>query len=333
MDRNDSWPVIAEAIAREPEWLVVGHSIPDGDCIASVIALFLGLSFLGKRVVAVIEDRVPETYRYLRCFDSIKRPEAVEGWPTAVVYLDCSDPERVGTKTLPYLAGCKKVINIDHHPTNTFFGQFNRVEPKKASTSELVLDLLDEMEVTIDKSIATAIYTGIIMDTGCFQYSNTRPDTLRTAARMLEQGAELDVIRKSLFESRPAIEVRLLQQALSTLSFTEDGKVAWMVLTFDDVIRLNAQDYHFEGLINYARFIDGVEVGLLFREIEPGIIKVGFRSKDAVDVNAIAARFGGGGHLRAAGARLEGNMEDVCQRVIEAVKEVVAGCEKNGMDS
>ncbi len=333
MAPNDSWSAIAQAVVREPEWLVVGHSIPDGDCVASVVAMLLGLSFLGKRVVAVIEDRVPETYRYLKGFDLITKPELVEYWPTAVVYVDCSDPERVGTRTLPYLKNCKKVINIDHHPSNTFFGHFNRVEPEKASTAELVLDLLDEMRVPIDGPIATAVYTGIIMDTGCFQYSNTRPDTLRTAARMLEQGAELDVVRRNLFESRPLVEIRLLQQALSTLSFTADGKVAWMILTFEDILRLKAQDYHFEGLINYARFIDGVEVGLLFREIEPGIIKVGFRSKDMVDVNAIAARFGGGGHLRAAGARLEGNIEDVCQKVIEAVKEVVTGCKENGMAS
>jgi len=122
------------------------------------------------------------------------------------------------------------------------------------------------------------------------------------------------------------VEVKLLQQALNTLSFTSDGRIAWMVLTYEDIARLEAQDYHFEGLINYARFIEGVEVGLLFREIEPGVIKVGFRSKEKVDVNSIAARFGGGGHVRAAGARLEGDIADACHRVIEAVKEVVTDC-------
>lgn len=326
MSRSDDWRVIAAAIAQEPELVVTGHVIPDGDCIGSMVALYLGLAVLGKEVVAVIEDKLPETYRYLKGFNSIRRPEMVERWPATVIYLDCSDPERVGVKTLSCLKNCETVINIDHHPSNTFFGNLNRVEPGKASTAELVLELLDEMQVPIDQSIASAIYTGIIMDTGCFQYSNTRPETLRAAARMLDQGAQLDTIRNNLFESRPVVEVKLLQQALNTLSFASDGRIAWMVLTYEDIARLEAQDYHFEGLINYARFIEGVEVGLLFREIEPGVIKVGFRSKEKVDVNSIAARFGGGGHVRAAGARLEGDIADACHRVIEAVKEVVTDC-------
>lgn len=326
MERNDSWAEISQAITRYQDFVIVGHSIPDGDCIGSIVALYLGLVAAGKDVVAVLDDEVPSIYCFLEGSRMIRKPVEVETWPKQVIYLDCSDRERVGDTLAPYLARCSFIINIDHHISNSFFGDLNRVESEAASTAELVLELLDELGVCLNPSIAAAIYTGIVMDTGGFQYGNTRPRTMRVAARLLEEGADIDNIRINLFESRERVEISLLQRALSSLDFTIDGKVAWMLLSYQDLVELEAHQYHFEGLINYARFIKGVEVGMLFREIEPGVVKIGFRSKSYVDVNQLARRFGGGGHPRAAGAQLYGDIHHIRDEVVEMVREVVNAC-------
>lgn len=326
MKANNRWEEIVAAILRHRDFVIVGHSIADGDCVGSVIGLTLGLGSMGKHVTAVLDEEVPRMYRFLKGANLVRKPAELEAWPAQAIYLDCSDIERVGEKLVPYLSGCTTVINIDHHISNSFFGHYNRVEPETASTAELVLKLLDKMGAEISPAIANAVYTGILMDTGSFQYSNTRTRTLRTAARLLEQGVDIDMLRVNLFESRSRAEVRLLQKALASLQFSPDGRVAWMSVTYRELVEMGALQEHFEGLINYARSIEGVEVGLLFREIEPGIVKIGLRSKTQVDVNKIAARLGGGGHPRAAGAQMEGDIDQVQEEVVRLVGEVVAAC-------
>lgn len=322
MKQNHSWDEIVQVLQRHQEFIVVGHSIPDGDCVGSVAGLYLGLVTLGKRVVAVLEDEIPCAYHFLSGVTKIMQPHQIEEWPRQVIYLDCADAERPGEVLAPLLAGCNVSINIDHHVSNSFFGVYNRVEPEKASTAELVLELLQRLEVEITPAIATAIYVGMVTDTGCFQYGSTTPATLRTAAWLLESGVDIDQVRINLYESRPRQEVGLLQRALASLQLTADGKIASMLITYHDLVELDALQHHYEGLINHARSIAGVEVGMLFREIEPGVVKIGFRSKQSVDVNQIAARLGGGGHPRAAGAQIEGDIREIHDRVVG----VVASC-------
>jgi phosphoesterase RecJ-like protein len=314
---------IAAIIKKNPAWVLVGHVIPDGDCIGSLLGLYWGLRSLGKRVVLGLEDPVPPIYCYLPGSDSLASLSAVRDLPPAVIFLDCSDAERVGETALNQLTNRVITVNIDHHATNPSFGDYNYIDSQAAATAELVYYLLQELGVEITPSMAECLYAGLVMDSGRFMYSSTRPETLEVAAELLRSGVDLERTRIELFESKPREEVLLLRQALHDLQWDESGRIAWMTLSYADVAQIGALNLHPEGIINYTRSIAGVEVGLLIREISPGVCKIGFRSKSQIDVASIAARLGGGGHRQAAGARLEGSLDEVTQQVVQMVREVI----------
>ncbi|WP_242848857.1 DHH family phosphoesterase, partial [Syntrophomonas palmitatica] len=148
--------------------------------------------------------------------------------------------------------------------------------------------------------------------------------SLRAAAEMLDNGANIDQARINLFETKSRAEILLLGRALNSMCFSDDGRAAWMTLTYDELKQIEALDINPEGIINYARSVEGVEIALLFREVEPNMIKIGFRSKPGIDVAELARRFGGGGHKQAAGARQKGNLSEVMSLVLEAAKDVMA---------
>lgn len=314
---------IAREIKKRDDYLLVGHAIPDGDCIGSLIGLYLGLLAMGKNVQILLQDAVPAIYRYLEGSDAVLRPEQLKETVRNVIFLDCSDEERTGERMVNILKERVFTINIDHHQSNTMFGNLNWVDNKSSSTAELVFELLQHLEVEITPDIANALYVGIIQDTGGFMHDSTSSATLRTGAELLDRGVNLDLIKLNLFESKSRTEVMLLSVALEHINFNASGKIAWMILNYEDVKAIAALDICPEGIINYTLMIKGVEVGLLFREISPGLIKIGFRSKGDVDVSALAAIFGGGGHRRAAGAKQEGSMEEAERQVIFTVEDVV----------
>lgn len=315
---------IAGDIVEKDDFLIVGHSIPDGDCIGSIIGLYLGMAALGKRVRILLQDPVPSIYLYLPGADQVLKPSQVICAEPNLIYLDCSDPERVGDRSAAILEGPRHVINNDHHKSNTMFGQLNYVDHQAASTAELVYALLENLQVNIDAAIANALYVGIFQDTGGFQHNNTKPDTFRTAAALLDKGVDLDEVKHNLFESKSKEELLLLSLALGSINTSCDGRIAWMLLNYQDVEAIGALEICPEGIINHILTIKGTQIGLLFRELSPGTIKVGFRSKGEIDVSALAARFGGGGHSRAAGATLTGAMEDIEREVILVAESVVS---------
>lgn len=317
-------PEIAATIKKHPAWVLVGHVIPDGDCIGSLLGLYWGLRSLGKEVVLGLHDPVPPIYRYLPGSDRLAPLPADGALPPAAIFLDCSDEERAGQSVQERLKDRSLTINIDHHATNPSYGDYNYIESEAAATAELVYFLLKELEIEITPVMAECLYAGLVMDSGRFMYSSTRPETLEVAAELLRTGVNLERARIELFESKPREEVLLLTQALQNLAWDESGRIAWMTLAYDDVARIGALNLHPEGIINYTRSIAGVEVGLLIREISPGLCKIGFRSKGTVDVASLAARLGGGGHRQAAGASLEGNLNQVTQQVVQMVREVIS---------
>lgn len=315
---------IARVILERDEFLLVAHSIPDGDCVGSLLGLYLGLVSMGKRARVFMQDPVPAIYHYLPGADQVLGPNQVGQPESNLIYLDCSDQERVGETAAVILAGEHYIINIDHHQSNTRFGQMNHVDEKSSSTAELIFALLEHLQVEIDSAIANALYIGVFQDTGGFQHSSTNPSTFRTAAALLEKGVDLDLTKNQLFESKSVEELLLLSLALRSLSSCCQGRIVWMILNYSDVAEIKALDICPEGIINNTLAVKGARVGMLFRELSPGTIKVGFRSKGGVDVAALAGRFGGGGHSRAAGAQLTGPMEDIQREVILAVESVVA---------
>ncbi|HEX3011485.1 MAG TPA: bifunctional oligoribonuclease/PAP phosphatase NrnA [Syntrophomonadaceae bacterium] len=313
---------IASKLWELDNFILVGHATPDGDCVGSLAGLYSGLVSIGKKCDMFLADPVPPIYHYLQVTDKIQLLNADVECST-LIYLDCSDAKRVGDKSFDYLHYSQCNINIDHHYTNDFFADYNLVDAGAAATAEIIYHLLKTMSIPITQNIASALYAGLVMDTGRFSYSNTTGQTLRTAADLLDTGLDRDAMRINLFESRPREEIHLLGEALKSLTFSNDGKIAWMTLSYKQLNNMNMLNVYPEDIINYTRMIAGVEVGLLFREIEPGLIKIGFRSKDKIDVSAIAAQWGGGGHKQAAGARQHGLLEEIEKLVITSVRDVI----------
>ncbi|MGE5390025.1 MAG: DHH family phosphoesterase, partial [Deltaproteobacteria bacterium] len=215
-------------------------------------------------------------------------------------------------------------FNLDHHRGNPQFGNYNYVDVDAAATAEIIYELLVALQVPVTPDIAQALFAGIVMDTGNFLNGNTTAKSLRIAADLIDSGVNIDHSRINLFESKPRAEVALMARALDNLEISSDGTMAWISLSYEEVAEAGALELYPETLINYTRMIDGVEVGMLFREIRPGTVKVGFRSKGKVDVASLASQFGGGGHLQAAGARQNGSLSEVIGRVLEVVKDVMA---------
>lgn len=314
---------IASQFMQYDELILMGHAIPDGDCIGSMLGLRLALKSLGKEVKMVLTDPVPPIYYYLQGWEEIKPPGVLKYQKAAAIYLDCSDQSRVKEEVRQALKQALVTINIDHHRDNSLFGDYNYVDPGASATAEIIFSLLKIMPLKITADMADCLLAGIIMDSGSFLNSNTTSTTMRIAASLLEAGASVEKARNNLFESKPLKEVLVLKEALQNLNLSPDGRVAWMSLSYERARKAGALAYHPEGIINYTRMIKGVEVGMLFREIKPGEVKVGFRSRGNIDVANLACEFGGGGHRLAAGASFDGDLEAVQARVVERVKEVL----------
>ncbi len=314
---------IGQQLSRLDNYAIVGHSIPDGDSVGSILALYLGLSSLGKKVKIIMQDPLSSVYDYLPALDLFCRPEDIEIIPENIILLDCSRLDRIGEPVVSFLPDRRLIINIDHHQDNDMFGDYNYVDPQASSSAEIIYELLTVMGIEISSGLADCLYAGIVMDTGSFMNTNTSSHTMRIAAVLLDKGADIDKARNHLLESKPHKEVLLLRQGLQHLEFYDNGRIVCMKLPFEEVKKIDALDVHPEGTINYVRSIKGVEVALLFREVTPGLIKIGFRSKNELDVAALAKRLGGGGHKRAAGAQQEGSLDQVSRLVIQMVEDVL----------
>lgn len=233
--------------------------------------------------------------------------------------MDCADYERVG-KVTHWFADEANILNIDHHPTNNGYGKVNIIKDDAAATAEILYDLVEACGVAWDKEAATAAYTGLLTDTGGFRYSSTSPKVMKIASDLLALGVNGPELAERLLEEITLPQLKVLTRALNTLSISEDGQIAWVVVTPEDMVECGAQNDDLEGIVNYPRNIQGVEVGILFKVISDEVAKVSFRSAGKVDVAALAQGFGGGGHVRAAGARVEGPWQDTVNQVVERVK-------------
>jgi len=312
---------IAGILATAPEVLLASHISPDGDSIGSTIALGQALTERGHKVLMVAEDPVPGLYCFLDWSDRFVSPEVIDHIPPVAVVLDCTDVERTGTRTAGLIRKAEVVINIDHHVSNNGFGQYQLVLPEAAAAGEVIYQLLGAMGQKISSSVATALYTALVMDTGCFQYSSTSAQTHRVAADLLELGADTSTAHLNLFQSKPLVGLQLLGRALDTMRLSEDGRVAWIALPHGTITGLGATEDHIEGLINHPRSLEGVEIAILFKETRHGEVKVSLRSKTKADVNVLAGWFGGGGHVRAAGCTLKGDLSVVTRTVVAAASD------------
>jgi len=220
----------------------------------------------------------------------------------------------------PRIAGIRQIVNIDHHISNDRYGHLTLTDPEASSTGEMVFRLLDAMGLEITKDMAVNLYTAILTDTGAFRYANTGPRTFAAAGRLLEKGADPAGIAQQVYETFPAVKIRLLARALTTLEFDWEGRIAALTVSKSMLDEAGAEWEHTEGFVEYPRSIEGVQVAAFLSEIGEGLYKVSLRSKGRFNVEEVARKFGGGGHINAAACRIEGDAETVKKRLFEAIK-------------
>ncbi len=313
---------IIDALRESRSLCVVGHIRPDGDCVGSQLGLALALKNAGKKVCCWNEDVLPQKYEFLDPDHLFQKPRKGQNFD-CVVATDAASFERVG-KVAPCVNDRKLLINIDHHESNTRYGDINWVSVREPSTGELIFRLLQAAKWPINRQIADCLFTAVSTDTGSFQYSTTRPGTFHVAGSLVRRGADLARICDEVYQSYPLSRVRLLRHVYSHFRLTHNDQIAWFWLKKADFARAGADSCETEGLIDHIRAIAPVVVACVFEEIEPELTRISLRSKsDKVNVNEIAAQFGGGGHPAAAGARIAGKKITVQRRVIAAVKKAL----------
>jgi bifunctional oligoribonuclease and PAP phosphatase NrnA len=313
---------ILETIALSQSICVSGHVRPDGDCIGSQIGLTLALRKQGKDVVCWNEDAIPHKYAFLDHHHILQKPSG-SGKFDLVIATDCASFERLGVAGAA-LGNRKCLINIDHHPSNTRYGDLNWISAREASTGELIFRLLQAAQWPITPAIADCLFTAVSTDTGSFQYATARPITYHAAGELVRLGADVDTISREVYQSFSLSRVRLLKHLYGHFHLTHDNQIAYLWLKKSDFARTGAERSDTEGLIDHIRAIEPVVVACIFEEVEPELTRVSLRSKSAaVDVNQIAAQFGGGGHVAAAGARIAGKPLSVQREVVAALRKAI----------
>ena len=311
---------LAAAAIREAQSIVMAcHVNPDGDALGSMLGLALGLAPLGQSLTLLSQDGVPDILRFLPGTDQVLQTTEVPVFDLAVV-LDSGDLSRVGSRVQPLLTRARRVIDVDHHVLAGAFGDIRVLHAQAASTSEIVYALLEHLGLPITSDVATCLFTGVITDTGSFRFQNVTPNTFHVAAALLNAGAPPARISENVFENRTFAATKLLGHALSSLAENSDGRVIWAHITAQDFAALGATDEDTEGVVNYVRGVRGADVGVLFREMSDGKIRISLRSRESVNVAEIAQQFGGGGHRMAAGCTLNIPLPDAEKRVIQAVR-------------
>ncbi|MEA3409579.1 MAG: DHHA1 domain-containing protein [Candidatus Eisenbacteria bacterium] len=313
---------ILEALEGPGPFVIASHGRPDGDALGSALALKLWLEGRGRRAEVVNSDGVPDPFGFLPSADRVLLEVPHDLIGCTVVVLDTPVTSRAALAD-DVLSRADLVVNIDHHPDNTRYGDLDLVDPSASSVALIIYELLaDTGEFSV--AISSLLYTGAMTDTGGFRFGNTDARTLRAAAELVALGASPAGLANAVYGEQPLGRLRLLGLILSTTETEFDGKVAISVLTERMKRDTGSTGEDIEGMASFGRLIRGVEVALLLRE-ENGSVRASLRSKGAVDVNAVARRLGGGGHKAAAGVRLEGSIESARERLLEAVAETMVG--------
>lgn len=315
---------VAVALRRYPKFLVCSHVDPEGDALGSQLSVGTLLERMGKEVVLLDETPPPAVYRFLPGVDRIRtdiEAFAGESFPAFVV-VDCPTLKRIGRVATLIQPGTA-IVNIDHHISNERFGAVNWVEPSAAAVGEMIYDLYQEMRQPLTPDVAQALYLSLLVDTGSFRFTNTSAKTHRIASELIAHGCTPHEIYAVLYEQVPASTVRLLSRALATLRIEAEGRLAWFQISRGMVSRTGARLEEADTFIDMARVIHGVEVVVLFIQTAKDYARVSFRSKGTVDVNRVAAAFGGGGHTAASGCVCRGNFREIQQRVLAEVRQAL----------
>ena len=314
---------IINQIKKAHHLLLASHCDPDGDAISSLLAMGLALGKLGKKVTLCNASPIPAVYRFLPAVRRIVRQTKKAAAYDAALILDCGNLSRVG-EVITRVNQIPVIINIDHHVTNTGFGNIQLIDPAACSTAEIVYRLIKALNAPINKAIATSIYTGILTDTGSFRFSNTNQAAFAISQEMVQYGVKPYNVAQHVFGTYSLGRIKLLNLALESIEISDNGKLSIMTLTNAMFEKTGTQAEDVDGIINYARRIEDVKVAALIQEQKNGgadsdklrNFHVSLRSDGSVDVAAIAGTFGGGGHSNAAGFQVEMPMAKLKSKII-----------------
>ncbi len=318
----DEYASFIERLKGAETFVIASHYSPDGDGIGSTIALGFALERLGKKAVLYNSDPVPWNLTFLPGADRLVTSLPEGGAFDMAIMVDCAQRKRVSEEFERY-GGFKALACIDHHLLKDAEADYLLLDDGAASTGEVVLRLMKRAGIEVDADIAQLIYTTLVVDTGFFKYSTTDAHVLGLASELVGAGADPWFVAKHLEESYPAARLKLLARSLATLALDFNGRYAQMDVTLDMLRETGASIEHSDEFATYPRSIEGVEVSALFREVEKNLVKVSLRSKDLVDVAALARPMGGGGHSRAAGVRIRASMDEAKGKIGKAVEEAL----------
>jgi len=314
---------VIEALKTKNNFLITAHVNPEGDSIGSQIAMYSLLASLKKRTVIVNNDAVPVNLHFLSGSEYFFQNKPDGFFPETVIILDCPVKERAG-HAAKYLGESDAVINIDHHVSNEFFGDINWVEPSASSVGEMIFDLFNQMSIKLTQSAIEAIYTAIVTDTGMFNYNNTTSRTHEIVGELISLGIDPKKMHEKIFENRSVSDIRVLGKTLNTLKTETDGKIAYICLTQEMYAEEGVRSVTTDEFINFPRSIKDAEIAIFFKENSAiKNINVSFRSKGKVDVNLLAAVFGGGGHAQAAGCTLNCTLSEAKEKVLKEAEKAL----------
>lgn len=302
---------------------VSGHMKPDGDCTGSTLAVYNYIKTYHPEIeVTLYLEPIPNIFRFLARSEEIVHDCTQDQTHDLFICLDCGDEGRLGTAA-KYFHAAKKTLCIDHHISNSSFADENYIFPHSSSTCELVFELLDAEKIT--EEIAECIYVGIVHDTGVFQYSSTSAKTMNIAGQLMEKGIPFTKIIDDTFYKKTYSQNRILGQALVDSRLYLDGACIATVVTAEEMKAFEVEPKHLEGIVQQLRVTKDAEAALFLYENEDGTFKVSMRSNENVNVAAILMNFGGGGHVRAAGATMSGTADEIIGKILEEVEKQLQG--------
>jgi phosphoesterase RecJ-like protein len=306
---------VCEALLRYRRVVVTSHMRPDGDAIGSSLALAWALRGIGTDARVVHRDRPPIQLTDFPGIAEIEIGDTIPDGSDAVVVLECGDLARTGLSGF----GALPVVNIDHHPGNTGYGEVHWYDRTAAACGEMVFEIIAELGVPLTAEMATQLFVALVTDTGSFRYPGVSPRTFSICARLLEAGADPVSIARRLYDSHTLGRLRLQGAVLQTLEVDPDGRLATLTLTDGTLTASGGAAEETDGLINLPLSVKTIQAAVFFKEAENGHWRVSLRSKGDIDVGRVARSFGGGGHKNASGCTLEGPLASVRARVLERV--------------
>lgn len=307
---------IFKEINKAQKIVLLTHQNPDGDAIGSTMAMYIYLKKIKKEVEVIIPS-FSKNFENVPFIREAKEIGTIDKYDLAIA-LDCATMRLLNGWSQYFYDATERIV-IDHHSSNSMFGDINYVDPSSPACAQILYDIFKYKKIEIDSDMAKCIITGIITDTGGFQYSGINSQTFEIASEFIEKGINIPQIYKEVLSTHTKTSFELRKIAIDRLEFLDDGKVTFTYITKKDEDKVNAQTGDYEGIVNVGKEIEGVEVSIFLHEQDDGM-KASLRSNSYVNVSDVCLMFGGGGHIRAAGATMQGTPEEIKNKILKEVE-------------